>query len=332
MIMRKAQAEERMLFIVGAIVISLIAIVFVSGRLIPSLESSMEGQAKVMANMIAVSVNSLSTMDAGYVQKSFDVKEPFVVEVYDKDKKGVMYVKVTYDSKNNKFSEVPLLVKIDPIAPISLDRVYVMKDLGGNVYVKGDLSAGRDLTEYGDAGCSQPTPMEIKEYIKEASQKYGVEEARIKATMMQESRFCQCRDCRDGGPYLRSSANAIGLMQLLVSTAAGVGANPYNARENVMGGAAYLKKMYDQFGSWELAHAAYNAGPGWLMEKTEKCQKDCHECMKICGLTTSSTSKDIQNCACLPKETRDYVPLVMGYYSSCYAQGAACSEKGCKLC
>lgn len=45
-------------------------------------------------------------------------------------------------------------------------------------------------------------------------------------------------------------------------TARALGVNPHNPYENLIGGARYLKQQYDKFGSWDLALAAYNAGPG----------------------------------------------------------------------
>jgi hypothetical protein len=60
----------------------------------------------------------------------------------------------------------------------------------------------------------------------------------------------------------RSSVGAIGLTQLMPQTAEGLGVNPYDAQDNVEGGAKYLTQQLGAFGSWQLALAAYNAGPG----------------------------------------------------------------------
>lgn len=63
-------------------------------------------------------------------------------------------------------------------------------------------------------------------------------------------------------PVIVSHRGAIGLAQLMPGTAEELGVDPWDALENLDGGARYLSQQYARFGTWELALAAYNAGPG----------------------------------------------------------------------
>ena len=60
----------------------------------------------------------------------------------------------------------------------------------------------------------------------------------------------------------KSSHGAVGVFQLMPSTARRLGHNPYSLNDNIRGGIMYYKMMYKMFGAMELALAAYNAGPG----------------------------------------------------------------------
>ena len=62
-------------------------------------------------------------------------------------------------------------------------------------------------------------------------------------------------------PAALSSAGAIGLGQLMPGTAADLGVDPHDPRQNLHGSARYLLMQMDVFGTAELALAAYNAGP-----------------------------------------------------------------------
>ena len=59
-----------------------------------------------------------------------------------------------------------------------------------------------------------------------------------------------------------SVKGALGLAQLMPATARGLGVDPLDPQDNLEGGARYLRAQFEAFGSWPLALAAYNAGPG----------------------------------------------------------------------
>jgi hypothetical protein len=61
----------------------------------------------------------------------------------------------------------------------------------------------------------------------------------------------------------RSPKGAIGLAQLMPGTARDLGvSDPWDVKENLRGGARYLRMQIEEFGRYDLALAAYNAGPG----------------------------------------------------------------------
>jgi len=96
------------------------------------------------------------------------------------------------------------------------------------------------------------------DHIAEAAQRFELPAVWIRAVLRAES---------DGDPRAVSPKGAIGLMQIMPGTWAGLrvryhlGNDPYDPHDNIIAGAAYIRELFDRYGSpgWI---AAYNAGPG----------------------------------------------------------------------
>ena len=97
-------------------------------------------------------------------------------------------------------------------------------------------------------------PMSTEKMIERAARKYGVESELVKAVATAESNLNQ---------QAMSQVGAIGVMQLMPETAESLGVDPYDEKQNIEGGAHYIRQMLDKFnGNVKYAVAAYNAGPG----------------------------------------------------------------------
>jgi soluble lytic murein transglycosylase-like protein len=94
---------------------------------------------------------------------------------------------------------------------------------------------------------------EYLEVAKAVARKHGVPEDLFLRLVQQESGW---------NPSAVSVKGATGLAQLMPGTASNLGVDINDPEENLDGGARYLRMMFDKFGTWKLALAAYNAGPG----------------------------------------------------------------------
>ena len=100
---------------------------------------------------------------------------------------------------------------------------------------------------------NQHSVSNVKESIVKQSLDLGIDPALALSIAKSESGFRH---------EARSSHGAVGVFQLMPSTAKRLGVNPYCLSGNIKGGLIYYKRLYKMFGSTELALAAYNAGPG----------------------------------------------------------------------
>ena len=153
-----------------------------------------------------------------------------------------------------------------------------------------------------------PKPSEYKSFVSQYSEKYRVPENLIYAVIKTESEFDSSAE---------SSAGALGLMQMMPDTFSWLTNDRlgdrfstgmlYDPETNIKYGVYYLSWLYDRYADWDIALAAYNAGPG----NVDKWLEDP-------AVSDIETGKLIN----IPfKETREYVKKVnkaLGKYESLY--------------
>lgn len=89
--------------------------------------------------------------------------------------------------------------------------------------------------------------------IRDASLRLALSQGLLRSVIQQESAY---------EVDAVSHKGAMGMMQLMPATARALGVRcPFDPRENILGGARYLRRLYDRLGSWPRAVAAYHAGP-----------------------------------------------------------------------
>lgn len=121
------------------------------------------------------------------------------------------------------------------------------------------ITSGPTVTVAQSAVVTRPVSDPHGAHIAEASQHFGIPAHWIRAVLRAES---------TGDVRAISTADAQGLMQVVPDTWADLrvryrlGRDPYDPRDNILAGTAYLREMWDRYGNVAAMLAAYNAGPG----------------------------------------------------------------------
>jgi peptidoglycan DL-endopeptidase CwlO len=127
-----------------------------------------------------------------------------------------------------------------------------VQDVGNPAVIRRVLPAQSAPTTATASGASL-AGVPYSDLFSRAASRHGVDASLLAAVAQQESNF---------NSSAVSPAGARGLMQFMPATAAGLGVDPLDPGSAIDGAAKYLGQLTRQFGSTDLALAAYNAGPG----------------------------------------------------------------------
>lgn len=148
--------------------------------------------------------------------------------------------------------------KLGSLAPRPFDSVsYASEPTTDTAAVKPSEDTAREALDRVSADANDR--VSIQQGIEDAARKYSLPSKLISSVIQAESSF---------RADAVSPAGAQGLMQLMPATARELGVtDPFDVKQNIDGGARYLRQMLDRFGGdLKVALAAYNAGPGTVQK------------------------------------------------------------------
>ncbi|MEC1270927.1 phage tail tape measure protein [Bacillus vallismortis] len=222
--------------------------------------------ADLASSSLSETGTSMEDMSSSAEKASEEVKTAMYVA--DKYKEALEKVNAEIDKYNKQVNDYPKYSqKYRDAIKKEIKALQQKKKLMQEQakLLKDQIKSG-NITQYGivtsttsSGGTSSSTggsyTGKYSSYINSAASKYNVDPALIAAIIKQESGF---------NAKARSGAGAMGLMQLMPSTAKSLGvSNAYDPYQNIMGGTKYIAQQLEKFGgNVEKALAAYNAGPG----------------------------------------------------------------------
>lgn len=164
---------------------------------------------------------------------------------------------------------VGLAVLLTPLPALAQDLSLSSKSRTDLLRSQLQVLDNRAASQYSNSILLQPpraivpgTPQALALYTATSSPYLAPARAAAQAYDIPEALFIRLITQESGwNPQAVSPKGAIGLAQLMPATARSLRVDPRAPSENLNGGARYLRQMYDRFGSWRLALAAYNAGP-----------------------------------------------------------------------
>ncbi|MEM5871899.1 MAG: transglycosylase SLT domain-containing protein [Candidatus Aenigmatarchaeota archaeon] len=318
--MKKGQLDiaihQKAFIFLGAMIISILVLIFLYQQIQPSIYTHHKARASLKAYTIAYYLSALSSVEEGSIDK--DLNETCTIEigkysglkVFWKTVKSLLfrnlmahsnyYLKLTiYDEKGNKLAESDDVTFVGSIENCEkpgkcletekITYVKLIKEAGKPV----KLAGFKTIEEGGFFVCKNPTTKELENYIDKYANKYNVEIPLVIAVISAES---QIRHCTISGEVVRSSANAIGLMQILPETATYIN-KKYNLNldindpeQNIHLGVLVLKENLEFYKNYPedqqriLAVANYNCS-GIREATTKYCKepekrKNCWEQIK----------------------------------------------------